>query len=86
MEAADLGNSVLDHLLASQVALVTNEELVDALDGISVNLLQPLLDIREGVYSKSEHVSLLVSRMKQRRLTVVGNIVYDNDTVCSSVV
>jgi hypothetical protein len=46
---AHLGHSVLDHFLAGQIALVTNEQLVNALDGITVDLLQPLLDVGEGV-------------------------------------
>jgi hypothetical protein len=36
-------------LFARQIALVTDEQLVDALDGISVDLLQPLLDVGKGV-------------------------------------
>jgi hypothetical protein len=46
---AHLGHRVLDHFLAGQIALVTNEQLVHALNGVTVDLLQPLLDVGEGV-------------------------------------
>ena len=45
----DLGHGVFYDLFARQIALVTDEQLVDALDGISVDLLQPLLDVGKGV-------------------------------------
>lgn len=38
---------VLDNLLVRHIGLVTNQQLVDALGSISVNLLQPLLDVVE---------------------------------------
>lgn len=41
---------MFDLLLVSQIRLVTDEKLVDTFDGVSVDLLQPLLDVREGVY------------------------------------
>lgn len=44
-----LGDSVLDHLLVGQIALVANQQLVDTLRGITVNLGKPLLDVREGI-------------------------------------
>lgn len=44
-----LRNIVIDNLLGRQVALVTDEELVDPLAGVTVNLLEPLLDVGEGV-------------------------------------
>lgn len=44
-----LCGSVLDHLLGDEVVFVSNEQLVHTLDGVSVNLLQPLLDVGEGV-------------------------------------
>lgn len=44
-----LGDSILDDLLADQIALVADEELVDALARVPVNLLQPLLDVGERV-------------------------------------
>lgn len=44
---AYLRHGVLDHLLVLHIALVTDEQLVDALGSISVNLLKPLLDIVE---------------------------------------
>lgn len=44
-----LGRRVVDHLLRRQIRLVADQQLVDALDGITVNLLQPLLDVCECV-------------------------------------
>lgn len=40
---------VLDLTLVNQVGLVTNQKLVDILAGVAVDLLQPLLDIVEGL-------------------------------------
>jgi hypothetical protein len=40
---------VLDHLLRHQIVLVPDEQLVDALDGVSVDLLEPLLDVGKSV-------------------------------------
>ena len=48
---------MLHDLFARQIALVTDEQLVDALDGISVNLLQPLLDVGKGVYKTDIRIS-----------------------------
>lgn len=45
-----LGNSVLNHLLVRHIALVADEQLVDALGGVPVNFLQPLLDVVEAVH------------------------------------
>lgn len=45
-----LGNGVLDDLLVRHIALVADKELVDALGGVTVNLLQPLLDVVESVH------------------------------------
>lgn len=42
-------NRVLDDLLLGKVGLVTDEKLVDAFGCVSVNLLQPLLDIGKSV-------------------------------------
>jgi hypothetical protein len=49
-KATDLCNRIFYDLLSCQIRLVTNEELVNSLRGISVNLLQPLLNIGERVY------------------------------------
>lgn len=49
VDESDLCSVVLDHLLVDQVALVPDEELVDALVRVAVDLLQPLLDVVEGV-------------------------------------
>ena len=45
-----LGNGVLDDLLISHVALVTDQQLVDALGRVAVNLLEPLLHVVERVH------------------------------------
>lgn len=46
---AYLGRTVLYNLLASQVGLVANKQLVDTLGSVSVDLLEPLLDVRKSV-------------------------------------
>lgn len=48
---ANLCNAVLNNLLASQVGFVANEELINAFRGITINLLEPLLNIGKGVCS-----------------------------------
>ena len=48
--AAHLRDAVLHNFLAGQVGLVSDKELVDALRSISLNLLEPLLDIRESIW------------------------------------
>lgn len=45
-----LGDLVVDDLLLGHIALVADEQLVDALGGVPVNLLQPLLDVVERVH------------------------------------
>jgi hypothetical protein len=45
-----LCDRVLNHLLVGHIALVANQELVHTLGGVSVNLLEPLLDIVEAVH------------------------------------
>jgi hypothetical protein len=47
------------HLLARQIALVTNKKLVDSLDRVTVDLLQPLLDVGEGVYHARCHINFV---------------------------
>lgn len=46
----NLGDCVLDDLLVRHIALVADEQLVDALGGVPVDLLQPLLDVVEAVH------------------------------------
>lgn len=45
-----LCHGVLDHLLVGHIGLVAHQQLVDALCGISVNLLEPLLHVVERVH------------------------------------
>ncbi len=49
-ERAYLGHCVLDHLLVGHIALVSYEQLVDALGGVAVDLLEPLLDVVEAIH------------------------------------
>jgi hypothetical protein len=44
-----LCHGVFYNLLVRQIALVSDKQLVDSLDGVTVDLLQPLLDVGEGV-------------------------------------
>lgn len=44
-----LGHSVLYDLLVGDIGLVTHKQLVDALGGVSVNLVEPSLDVVECV-------------------------------------
>lgn len=62
-----LGNCVLHDLLVRHIALVAYEELVDTLCGISVDLLQPLLDVVEGI-----HIGDIVNDADAVRAAVVG--------------
>lgn len=63
---AYLCDSVLNNLLVSHIALVTDEQLVDALCGVSVNFLEPLLHVVEGV-----HVGNIVDNADTMGATVV---------------
>lgn len=63
---AYLRNGVLHDLLVLHIALVTDEQLVDTLGGVSVNLLKPLLDVVEGV-----HVGHIVNNADTVGTTVV---------------
>jgi hypothetical protein len=47
---AYLCDCVIDHLLIRHIALVAYKQLVDALGGVAVNFLQPLLDVVERVH------------------------------------
>ena len=70
---AYLGCLVVDNLLCCQVTLVTDKQLVDILIGISINLIEPLLDVVEAVLichiinhlrtgnSSTQHFALLQS-------------------------
>lgn len=48
--SAYLCNGVLDDLLVRHIALVTDEKLVNAFGGISIDLLEPLLHVVERVH------------------------------------
>lgn len=62
-----LGNCVVHDLLVRHIALVSDEELVDALCGISVDLLQPLLHVVERI-----HVGDIVDDADTVGTSVVG--------------
>lgn len=64
---AYLCHGVLHHLLVLHITLVADEQLVDTLGGVSVNLLEPLLDVVERV-----HVSHIVHHANAVGATVVG--------------
>jgi hypothetical protein len=49
-QSAHLCYRVLDNLLVRHIGLVANQQLVHALGGVSVNLLQPLLHVVERVH------------------------------------
>lgn len=83
---------MLDDLLRDKVILVANEQLVDALDGVPVNLLQPLLDVRESVWQvRDPSVDARQGPTDRagwmtKKLTIVGDVVNDNDAVRTAVV
>jgi hypothetical protein len=43
-----LSSIIVDSLLISKITLVTNQKLVDSFSGISINFLQPLLNVAES--------------------------------------
>ena len=45
----NLCNTVLNDLLTGQVRFVANKELINAFRGITINLLEPLFNVGEGV-------------------------------------
>ena len=58
---------VFDLLLLDQITLVAHQQLVDTLGGVAVNLLQPLLDVVEGI-----HVGDIVDDNDPMSASVVG--------------
>ena len=42
---AYLGNGIIDSFLGNQIRLVSDQKLVDAFNCVSVDFLQPLLDV-----------------------------------------
>jgi len=48
----NLCNAILNDLLAGQIGLVPNEKFIHAFGGITVDLLEPLLDVGEGVWDE----------------------------------
>ena len=79
-----LGDAVLNNLLAGQIRLVPDEQLVHALRRVSVDLLEPLLDVREGIC-----VILgleIIHNWIGVAYTVIGDVVDNNDTVRATVV
>jgi len=47
--STNLRNAVLDDLLAGEVGLVANEELIHAFRGVTINFLEPLFHVGESV-------------------------------------
>ena len=79
-----LGHAVLDDLLVGQIRLVADQQLVNAFRCVTVNFLQPLLDIRESVWRDRLIWNIRVDN--EPVLTVIGNVINDDDTVSSTVV
>lgn len=75
-----LGDCVLDNLLIRHIALVAYEKLVDTLGGVSVNLLEPLLDVVEGI-----HVGNIVDDADAVSTSVVGGSDGSESLLASSV-
>ena len=83
-QTTHLRRAVLHDLLARKIGLIANEELVDAFRGVTVDLLQPLLYVRESVYPSSRFRAEPIAYTL--RHTVIGHVIYYNDTVCATVV
>lgn len=62
----DLCDLVVNHFFVRHIALVAYEQLVDAFGSVTVNFLQPLLDVVEGV-----HVGHVVDDADAMRPTVI---------------
>lgn len=62
-----LCHGVLHDLLVLHITLVADKELVDTLGGVPVNLLEPLLDVVEGV-----HIGHIVNNADSVGAAVVG--------------
>ena len=62
----DLCDLVINHFFVRHIALVAYEQLVHAFGSVTVDLLQPLLDIIEGV-----HVGHVVDDADAMRATVI---------------
>ncbi|MEQ2207986.1 hypothetical protein XENOCAPTIV_022400, partial [Xenoophorus captivus] len=69
LRTAYLGCSVVHHLFGGQVALVADQQLVDVLAGVAVDLLQPLLDVVEGL------LWMNTNALNVRRRATVGMMV-----------
>lgn len=67
MTSTHLSDVVVHDLLVGHIALVADEQLVDAFGGVAVDLLQPLLDVVEAV-----HVGDVVDDADAVRAAVVG--------------
>lgn len=65
-KATYLRHGVLNHFLIRHIALVTDKQFVDALGGIAIDLLEPLLDVVERI-----HVRYIVDNADTMSTTVV---------------
>ena len=83
-----LGNCVLNDLLVRHIALVAYEKLVDALGGVAVDLLQPLLDVVEAVHigdivDDADAVgTAVVGRSDGAEPFLAGGIPLSRSTIC----
>lgn len=78
-----LRHGVFNDLLARQVRLIAHKQLIYTLRCISVNLLEPLLYVREGIWNRK-----LMGKNGSRRgeYTIVGDIVNNNDPVGTTII
>jgi len=81
-----LGHTVLNDLLARQIRLVADEQLVYTLRSISVNLLEPLLHVVEGVFRGTARKIRDDYKGDKCGHTIVSHVVNNNDTVSATVV
>lgn len=81
----NLRHTVLNDLVAGEVRLVANKDFVHTFRSIVVDLLQPLLHVGERIYTNDGR-ELEQTTTRQEELTVVGDIVDDNDAVRSTVI
>lgn len=63
----NLRHSILHDLLILHIALVANKQLVDTLSSVTIDFLQPLFDVVEGV-----HVRHIIDNTNAMGTTVVG--------------
>ena len=72
-QKAYLGNCVLDDLFARQIRLVAYQQLVDSFGSISINFLEPLLNVCERVLGRYDVSDMRIHRANPcHRRSVMG--------------